>query len=113
MSRAKHCEHRQQIHHRVFVGAQGQLAVLQVPQFFDRSMGALTQIQHLLGKIEQHPTRRPSVFRPSTSDQKAVRQVLPPGAGLPGSLPAASGVELWPRAKNSAPLLPLSVLQAG
>ena len=44
-------------HHRVFVRAQSQFAAVQVAQLADGGVGVLAQVQHLLRKIEQHPSR--------------------------------------------------------
>jgi hypothetical protein len=52
VTRPKNRQHGEQIHHRIFVGAERKFSVLKILEFFDRPVRALPQVQHLLGEIK-------------------------------------------------------------
>ena len=54
MASAENGNQRQQIHHRVLIGAQRQFAAVQILQFPQCSVRVPAQVQHLLGELKQY-----------------------------------------------------------
>src|SRR5258705_10655480 len=54
MTRAKHWQQRQQVHDRIFIGAQAQLAAMKTLQLLDCRVGAVPQVYHLLSKAKEN-----------------------------------------------------------
>src|SRR5258706_6725443 len=90
MSRPEDRNQRQQTHHRIFIGTQRQLPAVQVAEFANGRVSVMPQIHHLLGKVEQDPSRRSqrAVFRRAIEQRFAQFSLQPANRLAHGRLSA-------------------------